>query len=87
MLKLTYRPVDEDHKPAVVQYRTLEMISTPTGIQFEDAETGMTRMVSYKNLLNVEFSLVVPDEFVNRADNIMRLKKKNGKKLATATVQ
>ena len=87
MLKLTYVAVDEDHEPAVVEYATMEMSSTDTGIQFQDNETGMQRMVHYKKILKVEFVLEVPKAFVNRADNIMRLKKKNSKTSVDVTVR
>ncbi len=87
MLKLTYIPIDENHKPAVVKYNTLEITSTDTGIRFIDNDTGMERMVHYKKITKVEFSLEVPQAFVNRANNIMRLKKKNSKTTANVTVK
>jgi len=86
MLKLTYVPV-EGHEPAVVEYATNEMTSTATGIQFHDVETGMQRMVHYKKITKIEFTLDVPDAFVNRANNIMRLKKKNAKPVSNLTVR
>ena len=87
MLRLTYIPVDDEHEPAVIEYKTLEMNSTETGISFHDGETGMQRMVHYKKILKVEFILDVPKEFVNRANNTMRLKKKNSKTSANVTVR
>ena len=87
MLKLTYIPVDDEHEPAVVEYETLEMTSTDTGISFLDGETKMQRMVHYKKITKVEFTLDVPKEFVNRANNIMRLKKKNSKTTANVTIK
>lgn len=87
MLRITYVPVDEDHEAAVVEYDTLEMNSTDTGIQFMDSETGMVRMLHYKKFTKAEFVIVVPESFVNKANNIMRLKKKNSNNLANATVR
>ena len=87
MLRLTYVPVDDNHEPAVVEYDTLELTSTDTGIKFHDTESGMDRMVHYKKITKVEFEMVVPQAFVNRANNIMRLKKKNAKNNANVTVR
>lgn len=87
MLRLTYIPVDDEHEPAVVEYKTDEITSTPTGIQFEDGDSGMTRMIHYKKITKVEFTLDVPDAFVNRANNIMRMKKANSKSNANVTVR
>jgi len=88
MLKLTYVPVDEHHASAVVQYPdVLEINSTDTGIRFIDPETDMERMVHYKKLLKIEFKINVPKEFVNRANNIMRIKKKNAPARGNSTVR
>ncbi len=85
MLRLTYVPV-EGHEPAVQEYNTLEMKSTDTGIQFFDTDTGMERMIHYKKITKIEFVLNVPESFVNRANNIMKLKKKNSTKSGNMTV-
>lgn len=87
MLRLTYIPVDDEHESAVIEYDTLEMTSTDTGIQFYDSKTKMTRMVNYRKITKVEFELDVPEQFVNRANNLMRLKKKNSKTSADVTVR
>ena len=87
MLRLTYIPVDDEHEPAVEEYDTLEMNSTDTGIRFMDSKTGMERMIHYKKITKVEFILDVPEGFVNRANNIMRLKKKNSIQSGNMTVR
>lgn len=87
MLKLTYVPIDDDHDGAVEEYDTREMNSTVTGIQFTDGKTGMERLVHYKKITKVEFTLDVPAEFVNRAVNTMRLKKANAKQHGKITVK
>jgi len=87
MLTLTYIPVDDDHEPAVVEINTMEMVSTDTGIQYHDPKTGMDRSINYNKLLRVEFAMDVPQEFKNRANNLMKLKKMNKFNYGRATVR